>query len=138
MLNLLKEMMNFEYDIYNAPGNEFGTKSEVTKQWSGLIGEIVSKVNEDHLIFSMGTERINRKNNYFKIHFGQRAHIGLAPLFMMSEREKVVDYTIPFYDLVGMKILMMKPVPETSLFKFLVVMEPTVWGAILGAYLFTR
>lgn len=57
---------------------------------------------------------------------------------MMAERESVVDFTVPYYDLVGISILMKKPTTTTSLFKFLTVLENDVWMCILGAYFFTR
>lgn len=56
----------------------------------------------------------------------------------MAERENVVDFTVPYYDLVGITILMKKPKVPTSLFKFLTVLEPEVWVCILFAYAFTR
>ena len=55
----------------------------------------------------------------------------------MSERERVIEFTVPYYDLVGITIMMKKPKPETSLFKFLTVLENSVWFCILGAYFFT-
>lgn len=68
----------------------------------------------------------------------QKADIALAPLSVMAERENVVDFTVPYYDLVGITILMKKPKVPTSLFKFLTVLEPEVWVCILFAYGFTR
>jgi len=56
----------------------------------------------------------------------------------MAERENVVDFTVPYYDLVGITILMKKPKAATSLFKFLTVLENDVWLCILAAYFFTR
>jgi hypothetical protein len=56
----------------------------------------------------------------------------------MAERENVVDFTVPYYDLVGITILMKKPKTATSLFKFLTVLENDVWLCILAAYFFTR
>jgi len=56
----------------------------------------------------------------------------------MAERESVVDFTIPFYDLVGYSILMRKPKASTSLFKFLTVLENDVWMCILGTYFLSR
>ena len=56
----------------------------------------------------------------------------------MAERENVIDFTVPYYDLVGISILMKKPSVSTSLFKFLTVLENDVWGCILAAYFFTR
>nr|WHU27575.1 ionotropic receptor 25a [Matsumurasca onukii] len=55
----------------------------------------------------------------------------------MAERENVVDFTVPFYDLVGISILMKKPMIPTSLFKFLSVLEKEVWLCILSAYFLT-
>ena len=56
----------------------------------------------------------------------------------MAERESVIDYTVPYYDLVGTSILMKKVKTDTSLFKFLSVLEGSVWGCILAAYFVTR
>ena len=56
----------------------------------------------------------------------------------MAEREAYVDFTVPYYDLVGLTILMKKIRPPTSLFKFLTVLDPEVWICILIAYTLTR
>lgn len=74
----------------------------------------------------------------FVVHVLQRADIGLGSLTVMAERENVVDFTVPFYDLVGISILMKKPMIPTSLFKFLSVLEKEVWLCILSAYFLTR
>ena len=56
----------------------------------------------------------------------------------MADREKVIDFTVPYYELVGLSILMKRiKKSEDSLFKFIVVMEDIVWVTILSAYLFT-
>lgn len=55
----------------------------------------------------------------------------------MAERENDIDFTVPYYDLVGITILMKKTDVEYSLFKFMQVLEWPVWLCILGAYLFT-
>ena len=57
---------------------------------------------------------------------------------VMAEREFVIDYTVPYYDLVGTSIMMKKVKTDTSLFKFLSVLEGSVWGCILAAYFVTR
>ena len=56
----------------------------------------------------------------------------------MAERESVIDYTVHYYDLVGTSIMMKKVKTETSLFKFLSVLDGNVWACILAAYLVTR
>lgn len=57
---------------------------------------------------------------------------------VMAERETVIDFTVPYYDLVGITIMMQLPSTPSSLFKFLTVLETDVWLCILGAYFFTR
>ncbi|KAK7085043.1 hypothetical protein SK128_002474 [Halocaridina rubra] len=108
LINEIKEIIKFEYEIYEAPDGKFGTMDE-DHQWNGMIKELIEK----------------------------RADIALAPLSVMAERENVVDFTVPYYDLVGITILMKKPEVPTSLFKFLTVLEPEVWICILFAYGFT-
>lgn len=68
----------------------------------------------------------------------KRADIGLGSMSVMAERENVIDFTVPYYDLVGITILMKYPETPTSLFKFLTVLETDVWLCILAAYFFTR
>ncbi|XP_075538331.1 ionotropic receptor 25a-like [Dermacentor variabilis] len=67
----------------------------------------------------------------------KNADIALGPISVMAQRETVVDFTVPYYDPVGLSILMKKPEVKSSLFKFLTVLEGNVWGCILAAYVFT-
>ena len=68
----------------------------------------------------------------------QNADIALGALSVMAERENVIDFTVPYYDLVGITILMKKPKAKTQLFKFLTVLDSSVWGCIIAAYFVTR
>ncbi|XP_045585173.2 ionotropic receptor 25a isoform X1 [Procambarus clarkii] len=108
LINEIKLIVNFEYEISEAPDGKFGTMDD-NQQWNGMIKQLVDK----------------------------QADIALAPLSVMAERENVVDFTVPYYDLVGITILMKKVKLPTSLFKFLTVLEPEVWICILVAYGFT-
>ena len=63
--------------------------------------------------------------------------MGIGGIGVMAERENVVDFTVPFYDLVGVTILMRNIKEPTSLFKLFYVMEDAVWYCILGAYFVT-
>jgi len=94
------------YELYEVPDGRFGDKDLEKQTWNGIIGEIT-----------------NRK-----------ADIGLGPVAVMAERETVVDFTVPYYDLVGINILMKKPAVPSHLFKFLTVLENNVWFSILAAY----
>ena len=62
-----------------APDGQYG-KQEENGKWNGIMGELV-----------------NRK-----------ADIGIGAITMLAERESVIDFTVPFYDRVGITILMKK------------------------------
>ena len=71
----------------------------------------------------------------------------------MAEREQIIDFTAPYYEMVGLTILIKKAkVPTsiiiiiiiiiitkvpTSIWRFLGVLEDEVWLCILGSYLGT-
>ena len=126
--------------------------------WDGLIGELVNRWTAN--IF-------HRVINIFVLCF-RRADFGMGAISVMAERESVIDFTVPYYDLVraaitiiyniqstiylhyylllftiiyylqvGITILMKKVNAPTNLFKFLSVLETSVWGCILGAYFVT-
>ena len=59
--------------------NDFGELDDYGN-WSGLVGELQHR----------------------------RADIGLGGIHVMAERENVLDYTVPYYDLSGISILMKK------------------------------
>ncbi|XP_031634040.1 ionotropic receptor 25a-like [Contarinia nasturtii] len=65
------------------------------------------------------------------------ADIGLGTMQIMAERESVIDFSVPYYDLVGFTVLMAIPKSKNTLFKFLSVLENDVWFCILAAYFFT-
>lgn len=113
------------YEIYQSADDRFGAKMTVNhqvpprggqstsmqpvKRWNGLVGELQTG----------------------------RAHVALAPMAVMAERELVIDYTVPFYDLVGIQILLKRPVVPSQWFKFLTVLEDEVWLFITLAYFVT-
>ena len=131
-MDSLAELMNFDYKLYEAPDKQWGRMSP-DKTWNGVIRELIDGVRK---MQSM-TQLTNKVPiTYFSINF-KKADIAAGAFPVMAERESVIDYTVPFYDLVGVSIMMKKVKEETSLFKFLTVLEDTVWGCILGAYFFT-
>lgn len=114
------------YEIYQVADNRYGSKSKQIvlntknetgdksthsklEKWSGLIGDLQQG----------------------------KAHLALAPLAVMAERELAVDFTVPFYDLVGIQILLKKPEVPQDWFKFLTVLDGEVWFSITVAYFVT-
>ncbi|XP_015907481.1 ionotropic receptor 25a [Parasteatoda tepidariorum] len=108
LIDNIKEILNFEYTITETEDKKFGTMDE-NLEWDGMIRDLKDK----------------------------KAEIALGPISVMAERETVVDFTVPYYDLVGISILMKKPSIPSSLFKFLTVLEANVWMCILAAYFIT-
>ena len=74
----------------------------------------------------------NKVSIYF--FYFQRADIAVGPISVMSERENVIDFTVPFHEPVGLTILMKKSKFEYSLHKFLSVLSIEVWGCIVASY----
>ncbi|KAI1278138.1 Glutamate receptor ionotropic, kainate 3 [Halotydeus destructor] len=113
LLKLVADKMNngsdpwdWNYDLYEVPDGRFGEK-RADGSWTGVIGELAER----------------------------KADIGLGPVAVMAEREVAVDFTVPYYDLVGISILMKKASVPSHLFKFLTVLDNNVWFSILGGYL---
>ena len=59
-----------------------------------------------------------------------RTDIALGALSVTAEREAVVDFTVPYYDLVGISVLVRRTQPSTNLFKFMSVFEMQVREAL--------
>ena len=124
LLEEIKRLIGFEYEIYEAPDGYYGTnsrpfwkrrgedewKGEGEGEWSGMIREVME----------------------------MKADVGLAALTVMNDRESVVDFTIPFYDHVGIALMMKRGKGDSSsLFSFLHVLDEIAWGSVLAAYLIT-
>lgn len=96
------------YQIYEVADRKYGTKSK-EHTWNGIVGDL---------------------------HSG-KAHVALGPMAVMAERELAIDYSVPFYDLVGIQILLKKPEVPQDWFKFLTVLDGEVWLSITVAYFVT-
>lgn len=105
LLNKISSKLDFKYTLYQSPDGLYGSMN-ATRHWNGMIKELI----ED------------------------KADIMIGAVSVMAERENVVDFTVPFYDLVGITILMKKPKFEYTVFRFLNVLERAVWGCIFSAF----
>lgn len=109
MIEMIAQLVGFDYVIQLASGNTFGQMDDQGK-WNGMVKDIMEK----------------------------KADIGLGSISIMAERESVIDFTVPWSDLVGYSIMMKSSYVPPSLFKFLSVLEDEVWICILAAYFITR
>lgn len=107
LIDELSRIIGFEYDLTVGPMNAYGRL--INGSWNGLMGNMTTN----------------------------KADIGLMFFWIMSDRMDVVDYSIPFYDNAGLKILMKKPVKPNAFFKFLTVFESEVWVTMIGLYALT-
>uniref|UniRef100_A0AC35U534 PBPe domain-containing protein n=1 Tax=Rhabditophanes sp. KR3021 TaxID=114890 RepID=A0AC35U534_9BILA len=108
LLSFIQNDLKINVELYLDEEGRFGSIDE-NGVWNGVVGDLV-----------IGN-----------------ADFAISPLSVMAERETDIDYTVPYYDLVGTAILMKKTVVDNSLFKFLQVLEWPVWLAILCAYVLT-
>ncbi|KAL3266880.1 hypothetical protein HHI36_011031 [Cryptolaemus montrouzieri] len=108
MLEKISKILNIKYTIQLATENQFGEIDDSGK-WNGLINDLLDG----------------------------NADIGLGSIPVTSARERVIDFTIPFYEPVGIIILMKLFHTENSLTKFISVMEPEVWFCIILAFFIT-
>lgn len=109
-IDLLKELQK-ELDFeYELYKVESPGTMNADGNWSGMIGEL-----QNH-----------------------NADIALCSLVTSPEYESVADFTIPYFEDIGMSILMLDPKLNvdlsTRLFKFTTIMEKGVWLSILLTY----
>lgn len=109
VVDLVKELakeLNVRIEINIVKDEKYGSEDKVTKQWDGMIGEVMRG----------------------------EADIAVADLAINSDREKVVDFTYPFMS-TGISILYKKPITkETSLWSFLSPFSTIVWFYMFGAF----
>ncbi|XP_054153108.1 glutamate receptor ionotropic, kainate 2-like [Oppia nitens] len=107
LVNELAKMLNFRVEIHLVKDKQYGKYVPEKGTWNGMIGEVL---NDD-------------------------ADIAVADLAVNSDREKVVDFTLPFMS-TGISILYKKPITkETSLWSFLSPFSTIVWIYMLGTFI---
>ncbi|XP_066999458.1 glutamate receptor ionotropic, kainate 2 isoform X3 [Anabrus simplex] len=109
-LDLIDEIareLKFKYEFRLVPDQKHGTQDQKTGEWNGLMGELLNR----------------------------RADLAICDLTITYEREKAVDFTMPFMNL-GISILYKKTgKSETNLFSFLEPFSFDVWIYMATAYL---
>jgi glutamate receptor ionotropic, NMDA 1 len=110
LLKALSSRINFTYDLALSPDGQFGhymlknlsSTLGVKKEWSGLIGELVS----------------------------ERADLIVAPLTINPERAEFIEFSKPFkYQ--GITILEKKPSRSSTLVSFLQPFSNTLWILVM-------
>lgn len=107
-IDSLSRRMNFSYELVEPPSGKFGARTS-DGGFDGLVGDLV-RGETDFIV---------------------------AALKMTAEREEHIDFVAPYFEHTGILIVMKKPIPDTSLFKFMTVLRLEVWMSILGALCIT-
>lgn len=90
LIEELSKMLNFNYTFVIQEDGSNGNYNRKTKKWDGMIGEVVEGV--------CTSNRISFFLIIMNINF-QRVDFAIADLTISSEREKFVDFTMPFMNL---------------------------------------
>lgn len=109
LLDEIARALNFKYVIYEVEDGLYGILND-EGEWNGMMRELMDK----------------------------KADIGIPLMSITSERDSVIDFTVPFSDDTGQTILMKREIKSRALFKFLEVLEWKVWMCILVAFLSAR
>ncbi|EDW03471.1 glutamate receptor ionotropic, kainate 2 [Drosophila grimshawi] len=103
LIDAIAQEVGFEYIFLPVADQQYGKQDKDTKQWNGIIGEII---NND-------------------------AHMGICDLTITQARRTAVDFTVPFMQL-GVSILAYKsPHKEKELHAYLKPFGGEVWIWIL-------
>ncbi|XP_033212072.1 glutamate receptor ionotropic, kainate 2 isoform X2 [Belonocnema kinseyi] len=107
LIHDISRILGFNYTIHLVQDNRYGSLNKVTKEWDGMIKELLE----------------------------QKADLAIADLTITYDREQAVDFTMPFMNL-GISILYRKPIKQPpNLFSFLSPLSLDVWIYMATAYL---
>ncbi|XP_057319643.1 glutamate receptor ionotropic, kainate 2-like [Microplitis mediator] len=99
LIHEIAEICKFKYTFQLVPDKQFGIQDPDTKQWNGMIGQLLNR----------------------------EADLAVCDFTITKERESVVDFTMPFMNL-GISILYLSPEDkEPELFSFLSPFSADVW-----------
>ncbi|XP_034252798.1 glutamate receptor ionotropic, kainate 2-like isoform X1 [Thrips palmi] len=106
LIHEISLILNFKYEFYLVKDGKYGSLNPTTKQWDGIIKDLLDR----------------------------KADLGICDLTITYDRERAVDFTMPFMNL-GISILFSKPQePPPNLFSFLSPLSLEVWIYMATAY----
>lgn len=107
-IEALANAMNFTYELVLPLSGSYGERL-ADGSFDGVVGDLIE--GETDII--------------------------VAALKMTAEREEFIDFVAPYFEQTGISIVMKKPIPDRSLFKFMTVLKLEVWLSICGAIVAT-
>lgn len=107
LLKTIAENLKFQFELYLVPDNKYGAENTTTKEWNGLVREIIDK----------------------------NADLAVASMTINYARESVIHFTKPYMNL-GIGILFKLPsAAPTRLFSFMSPLDVDIWLYVLAAYI---
>ncbi|KRT86243.1 hypothetical protein AMK59_2701 [Oryctes borbonicus] len=107
LIHEISKILNFTYEFYLVPDNNYGKYDPETKEWNGLINEIIER----------------------------KAHLAICDLTITYERGRAVDFSMPFMTL-GISILYSKAAKKPpDLLSFMEPLSLDIWLCMATAYL---
>ena len=82
LIHDISRILGFNYTIHLVQDNRYGSLNKVTKEWDGMIKELLE----------------------------QKADLAIADLTITYDREQAVDFTMPFMNLVKLMTLHFKTI----------------------------
>ncbi|KAK3754484.1 hypothetical protein QZH41_007393 [Actinostola sp. cb2023] len=101
LLKTIAEELKFSFEIYPVPDSNFGAQDPITKEWNGMVKEIIQ-----------GT-----------------ADIAVASFTISPARQRVIDFTQPYIDL-GLTALIKSVIDKSEYFSFFRPFRYDLWLAI--------
>ncbi|GJQ74578.1 hypothetical protein Trydic_g21439 [Trypoxylus dichotomus] len=107
LIDGISKILNFTYQFYLVPDDNYGSYNPETKEWNGLIKEIIDR----------------------------KAQLAICDLTITYERGRAVDFSMPFMTL-GISILYSKTAKKPQdLLSFMQPLSLDVWMYMATAYL---
>ncbi|ESO97500.1 hypothetical protein LOTGIDRAFT_103475, partial [Lottia gigantea] len=103
LLHILAQTLNFQYEIYVSPKNQYGARQN-GGVWDGMVGEIISG----------------------------NATLAMGAISITSQRETAIDFSLGVLT-TGVNILVLMPDDHYTIFQFLKPFSLELWMAILGS-----
>ena len=63
-----------------------------------------------------------------------QADIGVGAVQVATEKENVIDFTTPWYERVGIQLMMKAFKDKTDIWKFVNIMHSEVWGVLFMVF----
>ncbi|XP_076659077.1 ionotropic receptor 25a-like [Halictus rubicundus] len=109
LLNDIGFLAGFDYTIRKSLDDQYGFKDPGNGSWNGMIAELIKNTSD----------------------------IAVGPIWITSDRSKVVDFTVPYQGTSGFTIMMLKKRKQVPFLRFLTILELEIWLCLALAFLST-